>query len=203
MAAKLSLYTLSSHVFKGVTRGMDFIFCWLAAWRWPYRGTPWRWQLNLVFDKSKNRKSAIKWSSLQFYGIIILVKTKPLWRGMSWLPFQKLSSCPARIWVYFALACANLTIFNRFNCHFRGENRHYNQDMYSRLSRSFTARGFTSGDPTKGIIDNFRGVIPKFGRVYATNTFARRLELRRIFQFFCSSGYYTSVLTCSVRIVLF
>ena len=29
------------------------------------------------------------WSSLQFYGMIILVKTKPLCRGMAWLPFQK------------------------------------------------------------------------------------------------------------------
>ena len=43
----------------------------------------------LVFDKKKNRKSAIKWSTLQFYGMIILVKTKPLCRGMAWLPLQK------------------------------------------------------------------------------------------------------------------
>ena len=27
--------------------------------------------------------------SLQFYGMIIFVKTKPLCRGMAWLPFQK------------------------------------------------------------------------------------------------------------------
>ena len=46
----------------------------------------------LVFDKKKNRKSAIKWSSLQFYGIIILVKTKPLFREMAWLPFKS-SGC--------------------------------------------------------------------------------------------------------------
>ena len=26
-----------------------------------------------------------------FYGMIILVKTKPLCKGMAWLPFQKLS----------------------------------------------------------------------------------------------------------------
>ena len=48
------------------------------------------WMCYLVFDKKKNKKSAIIWSSLQFYGMIILVKTKPLCRGMAWLPFQKL-----------------------------------------------------------------------------------------------------------------
>ena len=49
-----------------------------------------RHTMNIWFyDKKKNRKSAIKGSSLQFYGVIILVKTKPLCRGMAWLPFQK------------------------------------------------------------------------------------------------------------------
>ena len=43
----------------------------------------------LFFDKKKNRKSAIKWSSLQFYGMITLVKSKPLCRGTAWLPFLK------------------------------------------------------------------------------------------------------------------
>ena len=42
-----------------------------------------------VFDKEKNWKSAIIWSNLQFYGVIILVKTKSLCRGMALLPFQK------------------------------------------------------------------------------------------------------------------
>ena len=44
---------------------------------------------NLFFDKKKKRKLANIWSSLHFYGMIILVKTKPLCKGMAWLPFQK------------------------------------------------------------------------------------------------------------------
>ena len=37
----------------------------------------------------KIRKLANIRPSLQFYGMIILVKIKPLCRGMAWLPFQK------------------------------------------------------------------------------------------------------------------
>ena len=42
-----------------------------------------------IFDKKKNRKLANIQASLYFYGMIILVKTKSLCRGMAWLPFQK------------------------------------------------------------------------------------------------------------------
>ena len=42
-----------------------------------------------AIDKKKNRKLVNIWPSLHFYGIIILVKTVPLCRGMAWLPFQK------------------------------------------------------------------------------------------------------------------
>ena len=44
---------------------------------------------NLIFDKKKNRKSSIKWSSLQFYGMIIFVKTNPSaeeWNGKTAIP---------------------------------------------------------------------------------------------------------------------
>ena len=46
-------------------------------------------EYRLAMNKKKNRKSAIKWFSLQFYGMIILVNTKPLCRGRAWLPFPK------------------------------------------------------------------------------------------------------------------
>ena len=43
----------------------------------------------LVFDKKKNRKSAIKWSTLQFLWYDNIGENKPLCRGMAWLPLQK------------------------------------------------------------------------------------------------------------------
>ena len=46
---------------------------------------------NLFLDKKKNRKLANIRSSLQFHGMIILVKTIPLCRGMARVPFQKLT----------------------------------------------------------------------------------------------------------------
>ena len=47
------------------------------------------WPQPGLFDKKKNRKFTNIPPSLHFYGMIILVKTKPLWWGMAWLPFQK------------------------------------------------------------------------------------------------------------------
>ena len=44
---------------------------------------------NLLFDKYKNRKWASIWPGLLFYGMLILVITVPLCKGMAWLPFQK------------------------------------------------------------------------------------------------------------------
>ena len=44
-------------------------------------------QMQIFFDK-KGRLANIR-PSLLFYGIIILVKTIPLCRGMAWLPFKK------------------------------------------------------------------------------------------------------------------
>ena len=40
-------------------------------------------------DKKKNRKLANIRPSLHFYGMTILVETKPLCKGMAWLPFKK------------------------------------------------------------------------------------------------------------------
>ena len=58
---------------------------------------------NLFFDKI-NRKSAIIWPSLQFYGINFLVKTVTLWWGMAWLPFQKV------FLLFFTFLCFTQTI---------------------------------------------------------------------------------------------
>ena len=42
-----------------------------------------------VFDEKKKRKLTNTRPSLHFYGMLILVKTKPLSIEMAWLPFQK------------------------------------------------------------------------------------------------------------------
>ena len=68
--------------------------------------------LYLFFDKKKNRKLANIQPSLQFYDIIILVKTKPFCWGMAWIPFQKYQTYLDVIYQCFRdKGCVNCTKF--------------------------------------------------------------------------------------------
>ena len=69
-----------------------------------------RYTLYVFSDKQKNRKLANIRPSSQFYGMIILVKTKSLCIGMAWLAFQKLKSEESTkisycTFVYITLCC--------------------------------------------------------------------------------------------------
>ena len=71
-------------------------------------------QMQICFLTKKNRKLANIRPSLHFYGMTILVKTKPLCIGMAWLPFQKISP-------YFSIkltspyTCASVWHLNKNN----------------------------------------------------------------------------------------